>query len=169
MQTYIKHFKPSKQHYYIIELAALQRARGCPGLQQLVDYDKENLTITTQFAGYDLTRYGIRNKKEIKRRRKSASTLEDLEINCSESEFVEQFVKIGSELDNIGVTHLDVLPKNICLLNGKITLIDFELCVLDHTPEIRWRSKYEEFLNCGGWNGVIERMVSNIRSKIDWC
>ena len=167
MQTYIKHF--NKHILYNRELEALQRAQNCPGLQQLIDYNKEDLTITTLWAGYDLTRYGVRNKKETKRMRKSASILEDLKINCSESEFVKQFVEITRELDNIGVTHLDVLPKNICLLNGKITLIDFGICVLDHNPKkIGLRSRYEKFLNRGGWDGVIERIVSDIHSKIDW-
>jgi predicted Ser/Thr protein kinase len=94
-----------------------KRLQGEPNFPQLLSYDERRSELVISHCGPSLDTLG-----------RKRMVVPDLE---------QQIDRIEDALDRHGIKHLDVLPKNVCLQDGQIHLIDFDLAVLDGNPAER--------------------------------
>ena len=68
-----------------------------------------------------------------------------------------QVTCILENLNRCSIKHLDIHRNNICIKNGVLSLIDFDIAILDDNPlnsEIKKREKYANDLNL-----IMKRMI----------
>jgi len=54
--------------------------------------------------------------------------------------------------------HLDCHPGNVLLLDGKLSIIDFEKVAIDgKTRNTKMQKKYKKFMAAGGWDWILNR------------
>lgn len=104
----------TKKEAFELELEVYKRLQGEPNFPQLLSYDERRLELVISYCGQSLDR--LKSKQMV---------VPDLE---------QQIDRIADALDRHGIKHLDMLPKNICFLDGQIYLIDFDVAVLDDVP-----------------------------------
>lgn len=116
---------------YDLELECYTRISGKKNFPTLLDYDAKKMIFILEDAGKDLRSY----LKERKRFLKGSNT-DFKKIDFKIDNLNDQVDNIINTLKINNISHLDCfkLGKNICYKDGNITLIDFNVAVLDEKP-----------------------------------
>lgn len=103
---------------YELERTAYERLASCPHVPSIVLCDDATCKLTLEHRGTSLDR--------LRRERKPVVV----------SDVDDQIRTIARALDEAGVVHLDVFSKNLCYdeRTGRVSLIDFDMAVLDDAP-----------------------------------
>jgi len=128
-----------------LELECLQRIKGCSNVGQLIDYNSKDMTLTLEFAGqcYD---------------RVKATTLP-----IGKDDFIDQWNVAMDVFKAKNIVHLDLMVKNLCITDGKLTIIDFGIAIVDGNPKSKLiEERYSNFLSNGGWSTYSQRQLSII-------
>ena len=108
----------TRSQAYELERTAYERLEPCPHVPSIVRCDDETCKLTLEHRGTSLDRL---------RRNRAFIAVPDVDA---------QIRTIARALDDAKIVHLDVLPKNLCYdeRTGRISLIDFDMAVLDDAP-----------------------------------
>ena len=106
----------TKKNAFELELEVYKRVSGKEGFPKLIKYDEKELSLSLEHCG------------------KSLNMMKEISVKNLE----EQIDNICNILEENEIIHLDLNIcdgcKNICYKEGKIYLIDFDICVLDKKP-----------------------------------
>ena len=124
------------------EKECYRRLESCQQVPTLIRSNMTDLTITPSYAGTSLFILTAVQKKK------------DIVIN-NPLEQIKTFIDACKEQ---GITHLDCHPGNVLLLDGKLSIIDFEKVALDGTTRnTKMKKKYDKFMSKGGWDWILNR------------
>jgi hypothetical protein len=177
--NHVKDFSELNAHQaYELELKGLQRVRGYNHMCQLIDYNTEDLTLTTQWAGLMLDHYTGKTKKIKRWNKQCRCAIKQgtnkptppiiLDFEMSNIQVVNQCRTIFEIFKNLDIVHLDLEFKNICVENNQLTIIDFGCIVLDKTPASKFiEDRYRNFLDSGGYDHQEQRILNFFNSRLN--
>ena len=163
---YVKHYtgKRAKTLYsltaaetYQLELDCLKRLKGCENMCQLIDYNRDELTLNLEWCGLsygrkDLRRYRKQQKRAAKTGSEKPSYYNDMTLPITQQQFIDQWHRAFDQLEANNVVHFDLQSKNVCLNQGHLTVIDFGIAVLDGDPRSNYlERRYHAFIARGGY------------------
>ncbi len=155
-----KNWGGSYRQAFELELECYKRISGKENFPTLIDYDTKNMILEIEDVGIELSSY-LKNKKRFYKKSQS----DFLEIKFNFVNLDSQIKNIIETLRNCNIVHLDhnKRAKNICYKEGKITLIDFNMAVVDRHPINNYLSKlYQIFINEGGYENQIRNLKQNL-------
>ena len=135
---------------YDLELECYLRISGKKNFPNLLDYDSKKMIFVLEDAGTDLRSYLKKRKRFLK-----GSITDFKKIDFKIENLNDQVDNIIETLRSNNISHLDCfkLGKNICYKNGNITLIDFNVAVLDENPLTNSLSNlYNSYILNGSYN-----------------
>ena len=145
-----------------LELAALLRLKNQSHMCQLVDYDKSRLTLNLQWAGIEIRSY----YKSLKRSLKGTEQPKDIGGKISHADLVDQLNCIYTIFEKLDIVHLDLTKpgKNVCCDISNITVIDFNITVLDRDPmSPELATVYKQFIAQGGLARQHDQLLADLK------
>lgn len=140
----------STQEILLNESLCLLRVKGVEGFPEIYNTDWLDNKITMSYCGRTLHWHWKRGVVPVVH-----NPLESLE-------------NLFNELTKRGLTHLDIHPsgKNICVSDGKLSIIDFGMCVRDNTPlSKQLKTLYDAWVDRGGYEYDIHVVLSSIHRR----
>ena len=132
----------SNRDFWNDERECYRRLADCPHVPNLISSNTTHLTITTEYAGESLFILTAVQKK----------------TNIKIDKPISQIVKFIDACKQQNIVHLDCHPGNVLLLDGKLSIIDFEKVAIDgKTRNTKMQKKYKKFMGAGGWDWILNR------------
>jgi predicted Ser/Thr protein kinase len=150
----------SHRQAFDLELECYFRISRKENFPTLLDYDKKNMILVLEHSGIDLRSYTKEKKRFLKN---SIDDFKEIKFNIA---------NLDNQIDNIietlkynSIAHLDCFKpgKNICYKDGKITLIDFNVAVIDQRPNTdKMDELYQEFIKNGDYVWLSNRLKKTL-------
>ena len=176
---YVKHYDKRAKYgitvkkHYQLELDCLKRLKGCENMCQLIDYNRDKLTLDLEWCGLsygqkDIRQYRKQQKRAVKTGVELPDYYSDMILPLTQRQFIDQWHSAFDQLESNNIVHLDLQSKNVCLNRGHLTVIDFGLAVLDGDPVSEFLDKkYGEFIAWGGYAAQRDLKLTSILKDFD--
>ena len=173
---YVKRYTSAKTLYnvntleiYELELSCLKRLQGQSHICQLIDYNRNELTLDLKWCGPS---YGVKDLKRYRKQQKCAvktgvelpNYYSDMTLPLTQQQFIDQWHSAFDQLEANNIVHFDLQGKNICLNQGHLTVIDFGIAVIDRNPMEHLKIKYHDFVVNGGY---VQQKISKLASILE--
>lgn len=158
-ETYVKNYsllnkKPERfgggnEFLFETELEAYRRLKGQPHFPELIDYNREEHSLTLEHVGISLMRITVSR------------------MAVPMSDYIKQTETIINTLIDKKIFHMDMSDRNICYKDSQIFLIDFEGCVFDSTPANSELDKqYKALQKKGGYDFLLRMMQGHVERHL---